>query len=99
MASACEQRNYADWCWAENNLLENSPTYLINLKYGVCIHFDYPVDEGVEFEEFLEEKTKIQFISNHKFDQGEINALLAEAWNYFCLEEEELNKFCEEENP
>lgn len=88
---------YHHWLWGENNLRSDRPNYLINLEEGLSIRFDYGDSMFASYEDFYESIADVQFLSGHRPDDERIEELKREAWNYLCLEEDELDNFMEED--
>jgi hypothetical protein len=86
------------WLWGENNLRPDRPNYLIHLEEGLSIRFDYGESMFASYEDFYESIADVQFLGGHRPDDERIEELKQEAWDYLCLEEDELENFMEEED-
>lgn len=82
---------FLHWIWGENNVIKNRQTYLINLKIGVSIRFNYEEAAFASYEEFVDNVADIQFIYGSRPNKDDVDNILTEAWNFLCAEEIQLS--------
>ncbi len=84
---------YLHWVFGENILLDDQPTYLINLQYAVCIKFDYADGYFASYEDFWDNVAEVQFLTHPRPNEETVKELLREAWNFLAhFEREEENR-------
>lgn len=79
---------YYHWVLGENILLDDSPTYLINLEHGVSIRIDYKASYFATYEDFKEDIADLQFLTGQRPAEEALDAILTDAWNFLALFEE-----------
>ncbi len=96
-----EKENFSDkvkeyfkhWRWGDNLISHNGEMTLINLAYGLAIHFNYGDVFFASFEDFESEITDIQFINGERPDEAKIHKLIIDAWNFMSIQERIENGF------
>lgn len=90
------QDKFRSWVWGENNILPERPNYLINLEYAVSIRFDYELAMFASYEEFCDNIADVQFYTNRRPSEEEVERIIEEAWNFLAIEERILEEDLED---
>ncbi len=90
-----EKDNFSDkvkeyfkhWRWGDNLISHNGAMTLINLAYGLSVHFNYGDAFFASFEDFENNISDIQFINGERPNEAKVHELLIDAWNFMSIQE------------
>lgn len=78
---------FTHWRWGDNQISHQGAMTLINLEYGLSIHFKYGDTIFESFEDFENGISDVQFLSGVRPEADVVRKLLVDAWNFMGIEE------------